>query len=236
MAINAILGHPQADSLVTTAAIDAYALHHRHGAAWTGQSTANKETLACTASRHIASCPLAGPPLLTSLRTTWLQGLPAPTSDHVHQFGRADAGTTGTLVDAALQNYPDDLFAGGSVFIIAGTGEGQWAGVASFTQASGTLTLASTLTVAPDESSQYLLLWPLPSLVLAAVGEQALYLAGGVNLGALDQAGMGVAAQGDGGATLRPPKAAGHLCHQARALLLRAGLLNLDQSPAVGRG
>lgn len=240
MSINCILCHPQADSLATAATADAYAAQHPDSATWTSCSTAQKETLLTTASRHICLAPLADRPLLERINTYLTQSLPVPVLSHKHRFGRADSGTTTTLVDQALASYPDDLFNGGAVWLREGTGEGQWAEVSDFDAASATLTFAE-LSEAPDETSAYLLIWPLSPPVRAAVCEQALYLVKGVNLSLLNQAGMGVASRtisGEGGSAvnLNPAGSVGHLCHAARRLLARAGLLRSDRSAACARG
>jgi len=239
MSINVILCHPAADSLVELAAADAYALNHPAGATWASLTEARREQLLIAASRHVSACPLIAPPLLTRLNTELEQALPIPVMHHKHKFSTADDGTTTTLVDAALQSYPDDLFAGGSVFFLSGTGAGQWASAVSFAVATGTLTLSPELSTAPDATTHYLLVWPLSHFTQGAVIEQALHLAGGVNLDLLDDAGMGVTSfsPGDGGSmTLSKSGSTGHLCHEARLLLKRSGLLSAARSLEVGRG
>ena len=241
MSINTILGHPESESLVDISAADGYATNHPAAAIWSVLSEAQKETLLVTASRHVAACPLTAPPLLTRINTPLAQGLPVPTAEHKHRFGTSDDGTSTTLVDMALGDYPDDLFNLGAVTILEGSGEGQWATVTDFEAATGTLSLSPAMTVAPDTTSRYLLIWPLPRLAQGAVIEQALHLAGGVNLDLLDEVSMGIASQslgGDGGGSrsFSGVSSVSHLCHEARTMLSRAGLLNLDRSVTVGRG
>ncbi len=241
MSLNAILGHPDADSLVTLAQAAAYAAKHPAAETWSALSAAEQETLLVTATRHLAWCPLAAPPLVDTLGLRRCQALPLPTARHPHFFGRAQGGTTTTLVDADLATYANDVLAGGSVLVYQGAGRGQWATVDSFAGATGTLTLSPAWSAAPDATSQYLLLWPLPPALRAAAIEQALYLAGGVSFRPLEEAAMGVteastAGDGGGSVTLAPSGTAAHLAPAARALLARAGVLRDDQSVEIGRG
>jgi hypothetical protein len=241
MSINSILCHPQAESLASVDAADAYAAKHPMFGVWDALSDDQKETLLVTATRHVAACPLSAPPLSESLGLRFDQALPAPTERHDYRFGRAQSGTKTTLVDSGLKIYPDDSLNGGAVFFLLGAGQYQWATVDDFDGVTGTLTLSPELTDAPDETSRYLLIWPLSTAAQAAVIEQALYLAGGVNFRALDEAAMGVkavsaASDGGGNWTMSTVQSINHLCHEARALLMRSGLLHFDQSVEVGRG
>lgn len=69
--------------------------------------------------------------------------------------GVADSGSTTTLGDTRLRNFPDDHFNGGRISIIDGTNESEWRTVSDFAQATGLVTVSEAFPSAIDNSSKY---------------------------------------------------------------------------------
>jgi len=69
--------------------------------------------------------------------------------------GTADSGSSTTLVDAQLQEYPDDFFNGGEVSVLSGTNEGEVREVTDFARSTGTVTVGVAFPSAVDTTSVY---------------------------------------------------------------------------------
>lgn len=69
-------------------------------------------------------------------------------------FGIASSGSTGSLTDST-QSWETDEWAGDTLYLVDGTGAGQFAQIASNT--STALTLASNLSVAPGSTTKYMI-------------------------------------------------------------------------------
>ena len=109
------------------------------------------------------------------------QALKFPTVAEDAFSGTADSGSTTSVVDSALTGhdswYPDYWKYGG-ITITEGTAEYSTALVSSFDRDTGTLSLDNSLTAAPDTTSQYKLLAPVPKEVRQATAIVALWLLG----------------------------------------------------------
>ena len=184
--VQAILGHPQANSYLTLAQAEAYILERMDVADWTAQADADaKNRLLITASREIDQLMLFGRRIF--FEDVYKQALRFPVYRHNLDFwlrttGTADSGSATTLVDATLidtTSYRDDLFIGGALLITSGTGKyTAHETVTDFDVTTGTVTFAdcgSTL----DSTSVYDLIGPLPEDFKLAILEQALFLASG---------------------------------------------------------
>ena len=69
--------------------------------------------------------------------------------------GKADSGTTTTLVDAQLKQQPDDWWTGGTIAIVSGTNEGGRRDVSDFAMATGTVTVGTAFPAAIDNTDYY---------------------------------------------------------------------------------
>jgi len=71
--------------------------------------------------------------------------------------GKADSGTTTTLVDSDLTVYDDDAFNDMILCIIAGTNKGQSRRITDFVKSTYTLTVSPGFTKAIDNTSEYII-------------------------------------------------------------------------------
>ena len=83
--------------------------------------------------------------------------------------GKADSGTTTTLVDSDLTVYDDDTFNNMVLSIIAGTNKGQSRRITDFVKSTGTITVGTAFTKAIDNTSEYIV----KHFVVAAAGGDA---------------------------------------------------------------
>lgn len=70
--------------------------------------------------------------------------------------GKADSGSTTTLVDSGLTAYDDDAFNNMVLSIIKGTNKGQSRRISDFDGSTGTITVDTAFTSAIDSTSEYI--------------------------------------------------------------------------------
>jgi hypothetical protein len=75
-----------------------------------------------------------------------------------HFDGTASGGTTTTLVDDSLSTSSDDVWNGALLYIYSGAAAGSIRTVSDYTGTSDTLTVVEPFPVAPDTTSNYILL------------------------------------------------------------------------------
>jgi len=74
-------------------------------------------------------------------------------------YATATGGSASQIVAEFVKRYPDNFYAGKTVYIVAGTGSGQARNVSGSTQSAGILTITPNWTVTPDATSVFEL-WP----------------------------------------------------------------------------
>lgn len=243
MSLNTTLCHPEADSLASVAAADVYMAGNPDAAAWDGppgadeeEKTSRKEKFLSEASRMVCRAPLSQGSLSRSLGWVPGQGLAVPVAGHRVHYGIAESGGGTALVDVDLADRPKEAFVGGAIRF----GSGEVIGVEDFDPETGAITLARTPDTEVFLGTPFALIEGLDLMIVHAVCEQALYLAGNPNLAALDRMEQGIAAlsasgPGAGAITLGRAPETGELCFAARRLLTKAGLLLGGHSLPAGR-
>ena len=184
----------------------------------------------------ICRAPLSEGPLSGSLGWMPAQGLAVPVTGHRVHYGVAESGGGAALVDGELADRPREAFVGGAVRFASG----EVIAVEDFDPETGALTLAQTPETEVFLGTPFALVEPLDIMIVHAVCEQALYLAGDPNLSALDRMEQGIggltaSGPGAGAITLGRAPETGELCFAARRLLTKAGLLRGGHGIPAGR-
>ncbi len=105
------------------------------------------------------------------------QALGFPRGDHPYVNGTASSSSTATVLQAESlikpTTYPDDFFAGGSVYITSGANRFEMRAVSGYDAAAGEITLSPAFSNTIDAGSTYRLLYPIPLSVKRAQLAQA---------------------------------------------------------------
>ena len=80
--------------------------------------------------------------------------LPILSNEATQATGTATSATTSTLVDSKRKEA-NDYWAGGTLEIISGTGDGQKRDITDFVQSTGTITVSPAFATTPDTTSVY---------------------------------------------------------------------------------
>lgn len=100
------------------------------------------------------------------------QALAFPRGDHPYLNGSASSSSTATVLQAESlvkpTTYPDDFFAGGSVYIRSGSNCFEMRSVSEYDAEAGEVTLSSSFSNTIEAGSSYRLLYPIPLCVKRA--------------------------------------------------------------------
>ncbi len=188
MSIDITAGSPLANSYVTATeanmhfAVD-YAFQEE--LAWSSLSTSLRESVLLTAARQVDLLRFRGTKLFAEkskfeFHSNSLgneQALAFPRSDHPYLSGHASGSSSASeLHDSQLEKptvYPDGFFVNGSLYIREGTNQFEIRRVSGFDAESGVVTVVSAFSAALEPTSEYRLLYPIPTSVKRAQLAQA---------------------------------------------------------------